>query len=112
GITGVRIELSGVDDLGNPVTASLATDSDGSFSFEGLRPGIYELLEPTQPPGTDNGITTPGQVGGVTTGTATPVATVPSRISGIDLSVPGSASVENLFGEIANGSAISGRVWL
>ncbi|MGE8224980.1 MAG: SdrD B-like domain-containing protein [Stenotrophomonas sp.] len=107
GLEGVVIELSGVDDTGANVNLSTTTDKDGKFNFEGLRPGKYTLTEPTQPTGTANGITTAGSAGG----TATPVTTVPSKIADIDLSVPGSASVDNLFGEIPRSSAISGKVW-
>lgn len=107
GLDGVVIELSGVDDTGATVSLSTTTDKDGKFSFEGLRPGKYSLTEPTQPTGTANGITTAGSAGG----TATPVTTVPSKITDIDLSVPGTASVDNLFGEIPRSSAISGKVW-
>ena len=111
GLEGVVIELSGVDDSGVTVNLSTTTDADGKFSFEGLRPGKYSLVEPTQPNGTANGITTAGTVDGTATGTATSVTTVPSRIGDIDLSVPGTASVDNLFGEIPRSSAISGKVW-
>ncbi len=112
GLDGVVIELSGVDDTGATVTLSTTTDKDGKFSFEGLRPGKYSLTEPTQPTGTANGITTAGKVDGVASGTATPVTTVPSKIADIDLSTPGSASVDNLFGEIPRSSGISGKVWV
>ncbi len=112
GLAGVVIELTGTDDTGASVTLSTSTDKDGKFSFENLRPGIYMLVEPTQPTGTANGITTAGTVGGSASGTATPVTTVPSAITDIDLRTPGSASVDNLFGEIPRSSGISGKVWM
>ncbi|WP_353085021.1 SdrD B-like domain-containing protein [Stenotrophomonas sp.] len=111
GIEGVTIELTGTDDTGASVTRSVQTDADGRFAFADMRPGTYTLTEPQQPTGTSNGITTAGTVDGVSSGTATPVATVPSRISTIDLSTPGTASVDNLFGEIPLNSGISGKVW-
>jgi len=112
GIEGVTIELTGTDDTGASVTRSVQTDADGRFAFADLRPGTYTLTEPQQPTGTSNGITTAGTVDGVSRGTATPVTTVPSRISTIDLSTPGTASVDNLFGEIPLNSGISGKVWI
>jgi len=111
GIGGVEITLTGTDDLGNAVSLSTTTAADGTFSFEGLRPGSYTLTEPTQPTGTANGITTAGNVGGTGSGTATPVTTVPSAIASIDLTTPGSRSVDNLFGELPTNSGITGVVW-
>lgn len=111
GIGGVKITLTGTDDLGNAVSLETTTATDGTFSFEGLRPGTYTLTEPTQPTGTANGITTAGTVDGTSSGTATPVTTTPSAIATIDLSVPGSASVDNLFGELPTNSGITGKVW-
>jgi uncharacterized repeat protein (TIGR01451 family) len=112
GIEGVTIELTGTDDTGASVQRTVQTDADGRFAFADLRPGIYTLVEPQQPTGTSNGITTAGTIDGVSSGTATPVTTVPSRIGTIDLSTPGSASVDNLFGEIPLNSGISGKVWI
>ena len=111
GITGVTINLTGTDDTGASVSLSTTTDANGDFAFEGLRPGTYTVTEPTQPTGTSNGITTAGNVGGTSSGTATPITTVPSVISAINLTTPGGTSVQNLFGEIPLNSSISGRVW-
>lgn len=110
GVATVAITLAGTADTGAAVNTSVNSDANGAFTFPDLRPGTYTLTEPTQPPGTNNGITTAGTINGTPSGTATPVATVPSAISNIALPA-GGASVENLFGEIADGS-ISGRVWL
>ncbi len=110
GIEVVTITLTGTDDSGAAVSLTTTTDAGGNFSFAGLRPGIYDLTQPDQPAGTNNGQTTAGTVGAVTSGTATPVATTPSAITAINLLTPGSTSVNNLFGEIPAG-AISGRVY-
>ena len=97
GYAGVVIRLTGTDDLGNPVTLETTTGPDGSYRFEGLRPGTYTVTEPNQPADTSNGITTPGSRGG----TATPVTTVPSAIGGIVIG-PGVDAVDNNFGEIGD----------
>ncbi|MDO4718617.1 MAG: SdrD B-like domain-containing protein, partial [Propionibacteriaceae bacterium] len=36
-VAGITVELTGVDDLGNPVTAEAITDPTGRYSFDGLR---------------------------------------------------------------------------
>ncbi len=108
GLPGVTINLSGTDDTGASVARSVSTGSDGSFAFADLRPGSYTLTEPVQPPSTSNGLTTPGTAGG----TATPVGTTPSVISGIALATPGTAATGNLFAEVPNAAGLSGRVWL
>jgi hypothetical protein len=63
GIGGVTITLTGTDDLGNPVSQSLLTDSDGAYVFPGLRPGRYILTE-AQPAGYLQGIDSVGTAGG------------------------------------------------
>jgi len=108
GLAGVSIVITGTDDTGSPVTRSVTTDANGRYSVPDLRPGTYTLTEPTQPAGTSNGQTVPGSGGG----TATPVATLPSAISGIVLTTPGASATDNNFAEQANNSAVAGRVWL
>lgn len=108
GIAGVDVVLSGTDDTGAAVSVTVKTDANGHYSFEGLRPGIYTVTEPTQPAGTANGKTVAGSAGG----TATPVTTVPSAISTIDLRVPGTNSTGNNFAEVPTNASITGKVWL
>ncbi len=82
GLINQSIELTGTDINGNTVTMTTTTGEDGSYSFVGLARGSYTVTQPNQLTGTSNGITTPGTNGG----TATPVTTSPSVITGIDLS--------------------------
>jgi len=106
GLAGVTLNLTGTDDTGAPVSATLTTAADGSYSFGNLRPGSYTVTEPTQPTGTFNGRTVAGTAGG----TASAVTSVPSQISGITLAA-GQVATGNHFGEIT-GASLAGRVWL
>ena len=63
GLSGVKIALSGTDDLGNAVTATMTTDTDGAYAFKNLRPGTYTLIE-TQPAGYAQGKDLLGTLGG------------------------------------------------
>src|SRR5207244_3685199 len=47
-IPNTTIILTGKDDLGNPVSQTKLTGTDGSYSFQDLRPGTYTVAE-TQP---------------------------------------------------------------
>jgi hypothetical protein len=61
GIEGVTIELTGTDGLGNPVTATTTTAADGTYIFEDLVPGEYNLTftVPTDMQSSDLDATTP-----------------------------------------------------
>ncbi len=108
GLPGVTIVVTGTDDNGAPVTRTLTTAADGSYSVSDLRPGTYTVTEPTQPAGTSNGVTIAGSAGG----SVTPPATAPSVISGIVLATSGATSTANNFAEIPNNSVLNGTVWL
>jgi LPXTG-site transpeptidase (sortase) family protein len=95
----VAIDLSGTDDLGNPVTASSTTDVNGAYSFDNLRPGTYVITE-TQPSAYLDGKDTIGTPGG-TTGSDTFTAIVLN--SGVD-------GINNNFGELLAAS-LSGFVY-
>jgi uncharacterized repeat protein (TIGR01451 family) len=44
-LPGVVINLTGTDDLGRAVAASVSTDAAGAFSFRRLRPGTYTISQ-------------------------------------------------------------------
>ena len=99
GIAGQTIQLTGNDANGNAVSLAATTQADGTYSFIGVPESDavgYTLTQPTQPPSTLSGFTTAGTTGG----TATPKATVPSRITGLNLAGANTVSADNLFGEI------------
>tara|TARA_R100000687_G_scaffold67140_1_gene56110 strand:+ start:10349 stop:15865 length:5517 start_codon:yes stop_codon:yes gene_type:complete len=56
-IAGVEVTLTG------PITATVLTDSQGRYSFEGLPPGEYTVTE-THPSGWDDGLDSAGTHGG------------------------------------------------
>jgi hypothetical protein len=68
GIAGVAVTLTGTDFLGNAVSMSTTTDSDGAYIFANLQPGTYAITE-TQPAGYNQGINTVGTAGGSLTAT-------------------------------------------
>ncbi len=99
GIGGQSIQLTGNDANGNAVSLTATTQADGTFSFTGVpeSDGLgYTLTQPGQPAGTLRGFTTAGTTGGA----VTPKATVPSRITGLNLAGANTVSADNLFGEI------------
>ncbi len=111
-IPNVTVTLSGIDAAGQPVARTLVTDANGRYEFTGLPNGVYTVTQPTQPPSTDNAETNPGTINnGGTPGSSTPRTTVPSAISGIRITAPGTTSPDNNFGEIGL-STISGAVYL
>lgn len=109
-IANVVIELR--DNATNALIQTTTTDALGNYTFVGLAAGAYKVVEPTQPTGTINGITTADAAGG---GTATGVGVTPSVISAITLTAGGggviSNSSNNNFAEVVT-SSLSGNVFL
>ncbi|MEP3478867.1 MAG: SdrD B-like domain-containing protein [Fuerstiella sp.] len=54
GIPAAIVTLSGIDNLGNTVLQTRTTEADGSYEFESLPAGEYNILQ-TQPPGFGDG---------------------------------------------------------
>jgi len=92
GIAGVKIQLTGTNDLGQAINRTTTTGSDGSYSFTGLRPGTYRLIE-TQPALYRDG----KETAGTSAGNATAVN---NQITSISLA-SGATATGYLFGEHA-----------
>ncbi len=101
GIAGVIVQLR--DQQGNLV-AETVSDQDGSYKFENLLAGKYDIVE-LQPSGWLDGIDTPGRVNGAATGQADEPG---DAIRCIEIGW-GDQGVEFNFGENLPGS-IAGRV--
>lgn len=95
GIGGVTITLTG------PVTVSVTTNPDGSYSFEGLPPGTYTVTE-TQPGAWNDGMDTLGTVFGIPNGNDG----VNDEFSMIVLG-PGNNGIDYNFGEILNPASLA-----
>ena len=126
GITGATMELTGTDDMGQPValTTTLTTSPNGSYSFANLRPGTYQVreIQPTPSALFDGSVTvgsvsypvtnaTPSAVvGTVITEASSTVSGLGEGVQGIVLGSGASGAGYN-FGEVPRLS-IAGRVIL
>ncbi len=100
GIAGTVLTLTGLDVNRTAVTASVATDAEGNFSFGRLLAGTYDIVE-TQPVGYLDGLDLAGDLGGNTS--------VNDRITAIRLPA-GHDAVDYVFAE--TGTVVSGMVWI
>jgi uncharacterized repeat protein (TIGR01451 family) len=99
GIGGVTVVLTGTDDLG-PVSRSVQTAADGSYSFNNLRPGTYTITE-TQPAGYLDGKDSIGTQGGTSAN---------DQFSNVVLG-NGAQGINNNFGELLPAS-LAGNVYV
>src|SRR5262249_28643377 len=70
GLSGVRVTLSGSNDLGTIVPIATTTLANGSYSFGNLRPGTSTSPEPPPPGGYIQGANTLGTLNGAPPGTS------------------------------------------
>ena len=102
GIPNVTVTLSGVSVVGGTITPKTATtDASGNYSFTGLTPGTYMLVE-TQPAGYSDGKDK--------NGTPAAASVANDRFMGIDLTKSAAASGGFSFGE-EKGGTLSGVVF-
>jgi hypothetical protein len=100
-IQGVRLDLSGVTNLGQVISATIFSGADGSYSFPNLLPGTYSVTE-TQPSGYLDGLDSQG-------GSVIPGSKTTDIISGLILS-SGVNAANNNFGELPP-SRLTGYVY-
>ena len=108
GIENVDVRLQGVDHLGNNVDITVQTLADGSYLFENLRAGTYQITE-TQPTVAANG---KDYLDGIDTiGTPGGNDTVNDQFSNIVLPTgTETEGIDNDFGELEE-AELSGFVW-
>ncbi len=82
GISGVTLQLTGTDFAGRPVSLTTTSGADGSYHFQNLLPGLYQILKATQPPGYLNGRDTPGSFGGTASEDLISAISLPSAANG------------------------------
>jgi hypothetical protein len=99
-LSGVTVNLTGVNDLGNQVSQTTTTAADGSYSFSQLRPGVYTLTKATTPAGYLDGKDTAGSQGGVAGTDQISQINLDSNVNGVN----------NDFAEILP-SSLSGYVY-
>ncbi len=99
GIASVTVTLTGVDDLGNPVSATTTTAADGSYIFGNLRPGTYSIKE-TQPAAYLDGKDTLGSLSGTAANDFFSNIVLANGINGVNYN----------FGELL-ASSIAGKVY-
>jgi serine-aspartate repeat-containing protein C/D/E len=107
GIAGVTIRLVPINTISPQSTLTVTTSSDGSYSFTGLAPGSYEVIEVNQPVGYTDGQDTAGTINGSKVGVADNPGDAIRQIA-----LPGGVvGLDYNFGEWPVGS-IAGRVHL
>lgn len=107
GIGGVTIRLVPRDTLAPQSTIETVTAADGSYSFTNLPPGLYDIIEVTQPAGWDDGRDSPGTVNGIVVG----IADEPGDAIRDVMLLGNSSGLQYNFGELPRGS-LSGGVYL
>ena len=107
GIAGVRVQLVPIHTIAQGSTLTVTTAADGSYTFTGLAPGTYEVIEVDQPDSLNDGVDSAGTIDGRTVGTARNPG---DRIIDVQLG-GGDSGIDYNFGETPFGS-LAGFVYL
>lgn len=107
GIGQIRVQLIPLQTISNQTSLITTTAADGSYSFTGIAPGNYQVVELDQPVDLEDGLDTAGTVDGQTVGAAQNPG---DRIELISL-YGGDSGIEYNFGEVPLGS-LAGFVYL
>ncbi|MEM7662364.1 MAG: SdrD B-like domain-containing protein [Pseudomonadota bacterium] len=99
-IAGVAVTLTGTDVQGNNVEITATTDEDGSYTFENLVGGTYEIVE-TQPANFDDAEDFAGTAGGTAGNDVIANVALPAAED----------ATGYIFTEFATNAAISGSIW-
>jgi len=105
GIGDVEVQIVSIESISGTINRTRRTKADGSYSFEGLPPGKYRILETVQPTDYLDGKDTPGTVGGQVRG----ISNSNDLLTDIRLD-GGEDGVDYNFGEILP-SSIAGMVY-
>ena len=105
GVGDIEIQIISIETIAGTINQTVRTSADGSYRFEGLPPGRYQVIQKVQPTGYLDGKDTPGTVNGQTRGRST----VNDQITEINLN-GAETGVEYNFGEILPAS-IAGNVY-
>ena len=117
GIAGTTITLTGVDALGNTVTRTTTTATNGSYSFGGttdpagiLLSGTYTVTE-TQPVGWNDGLDTVGSSGGTAANDATSAIALGSGVAatGYDFGERGATLSGTVFYDANRNATLDGE---
>jgi protocatechuate 3,4-dioxygenase beta subunit len=107
GLPGVQVRIEPIDTIASQSPLTMTTRADGSYSFTGLMPGRYRIIEVTQPANLADGRDAAGTIAGRVVGTAVNPG---DEIRDVVLA-GGDAGVQYNFGELPLGS-IGGFVYL
>lgn len=114
GVTGLTIQLSGINDLGEAVSLTETTGANGIYNFADLRPGTYTVTQISDPSGLTHTGAQVGSNGGTIDGVVRAAGTGVTGDAFLEISAitinSGDAAGDYNFGE--SGQGLSGFVYV